>query len=366
MSRRLTDAAKIVDSRRARSRQLKVGASEVGVCRRAAGYHKHGVKPTDPAGITSLAAIFGTWYHDGASEVMRKIWGAFVNVTVESELIRGHIDALELTAAQRAKIGLPRIEDAPDVAVVTDLKTKRDAWMVDYVRSRGPMRSELFQVHIYALLVILGLIKPLRHQEQLVSLGPIPVGRVRLIYVARTGEDAEFVHEQDFDPEIAAEAMEWVAQIEASKRPEDLPRDQDGPELSYVCDSCPFRTACWGDVPGFKVQSQLVTTADEKIAALREYDLARVDEKAANVRKNRARAMLDAITPGIYTDGSEAFKIGWRGGAMQAPKPDIDAMVALFEAAGLDIPMLEPRPGSRSIDIQRTEPPEAVDADLTS
>lgn len=391
--RLLSSAAKDVDARRARSTQRKIGASDVGTCRRRAGYKHHGVKPSDPGNASGLKAIHGTWIHNGALETMRREWGALIETTVENDVLRGHVDAIELPAEWREMAGLPPVDDTPDVVVVDDLKTKDDARAIDYVRMRGPRRAELYQVMLYADLLRRGEVGPLqgrvkKHEAALrqaieqprvvdarsTDVVGLPVEVVRLRYVPRTGqetqrdseESVEYVHEQPFDQDIADEAWEWVRQITTSASPEDLPRDQDGPGLSIVCDNCPFVTACWGAVvDGVKPQAKLIVTDADLATALSEYDEGRTLEARGKQMKDLARAKLDATKPAVYTDGkSLAYKLTWSGGreVPAGQEPDVEKMLELYEQAGLEVPMREvpARKTTRSIGVVPWTPPDPV------
>lgn len=359
MTRRLSIAAKAVDARKARSRQRKVGPSEIGVCRRRAGYSHHGHPVTDPDNATGLKAIAGTWYHHGALETMRREWGTVIETTVEDEVVRGHVDAIELPDDWRELAGLDPVDDAPEVVEVEDVKTRDDARAVDYVRIRGPKRSELYQAHLYASLLRRGMIGPLvggrvklteaalRHAIKVKGTEGLPVETVRLRYMARTGaEDAEYPYEQPFDPDIEGEAWEWVEQVARSSSPDELPRDQDGPGLSVVCDNCPFLTACWGPAGGdVKPQAQLVVTDADLAQALAEYDRNRALEAEAKRAKDVARAKLDGTDPAIYLPEGEptGYRLKWSGGR-EVPAtrvPDVDRMVAILERAQVDVPMVE-------------------------
>lgn len=352
--RLLGDAAKTVDARSARSKQRKVGASEIGVCRRRAGYSHHGHPITDVENVTGLKAVAGSWYHKGALDTMRREWGSLIETTVENTILRGHVDAIELPDDWREIAGLPPVADAPDTIVVDDLKTKDDARAVDYVRMRGPNRQELYQTHLYGGMLRKGWIGPstgrwkntekaLAEAVKLMGQGGLPVETVRLRYMARTGhENAEYIHEQRFDEGIEEEAWDWVEQVTASKSPDDLPRDQDGPGLSIVCDNCPFLTACWGPVEGVAPQSQLIVTDLDLVESMREYDIARVEEAEAKRRKAVARAKLDATDAAIYTDGKDvAFKLSWSGGrpVPESEEPDVDQMIQILEKAQVPVPM---------------------------
>lgn len=364
MTRLLSVAARTVDARSTRSRQRKVGASEIGVCRRRAGYSHHGAPVSNPENVTGVAAINGTWIHKGALDVMRREWGALIEQRVENEILRGHVDAIHLPNDLRVRLGLDPRDDAPDVVEVEDLKTKRDGRLVAYVRSRGPKRSELYQGHLYAGMLRRGEVATLQRQEGLAQLGEIPVELIRLRYWSRAGEQddtgQEYPHEVPFDPQVEAEALEWVEQVARSENPEVLPRDEDGPGLSIVCDNCPFVTACWGEDSGYAPQAQLIVTDADLAATMAEYDEARTQAGEWQKKKELARAKLDATPPAIYTDGRQAFRHGWSGGKMGDPKPDVDAMVGLFVEAGLEVPYLPPAPTPKVIHLTRWEVPEVA------
>jgi hypothetical protein len=362
--RLLGDAARQVDARSTRSRQTQVGASDIGVCRRRAGYVHHRTPVSNPENVTGIAAILGTWIHKGALDTMRRQWGTLIETRVEDDVLRGHVDGIDLPNEWRVRAGLEPLDDAPDVVEVDDLKTKRDGRMVAHVRNRGPKRSELFQTHLYADLLRRGKVKPIQRQRALAEVGPLPVERVRLRYFSRAGEsdDAsqEYVHEQTYDPDITAEAYSWVQQVAASKTPEELPRDQDGPGLAIECDYCPFRRECWGEENGHAVQAQLIVTDADLAEVLREYDEQRTIEREAKARKDRDRLILDATRPAIYVDPERdlAFKLGWSGGGVSDPKPDVDKMIELFREAKLEVPYLPARPTARTIQLTRWQVPE--------
>lgn len=359
--RLLGDAARVVDSRSSRSRQRKLGPSSIGTCRRRAGFEHHRVPVSNPENVTGLPAILGTWVHAGALATMKAEWGTLIETVVEDDVLCGHVDGIDLPNPIRVQAGLPEVAGAPDVVQVDDLKTRRDGRMVDYVRNRGPKIGELFQVHLYGDLLRRGKVKPLQRQKRLAEVGPLPVETVRLRYFARTGEEgAEHVHEQPYDPDITAAALEWVDEVRRSESPADLNRDEDGPGLSVICDNCPFRTACWGDLDpdGAAPQSQLIVTDADLASTLADYDEARAVERDAKARKDKARKVLDDTDPAIYTDGEQAFKLGWSGGSTGDPKPDVDAMVALFNEADLEVPYLPPRRSARTIRLTRWDVPD--------
>jgi len=358
----LSDAAKAVDARKARSRQKSLGPSSVGVCRRQAGYDFHNTTPSNPENQSGMAAIAGTWFHAGALDVMRREWGAFIEVTVQDGPIKGHVDAVYLPQPALDALGIeaPAVVDVP---TVDDLKTKGDRRMVDHMRSVGPSRAQLFQTHLYADLLRRGKVKATRKlvDKMLAAAGPIEIERVQLRYVARAGDDEEYLYEQAYDQSITDEAWQWIGQVTDSAAPEDLPRDQDGPGLAVACDYCPFVTECWGEPIGdLPVQTQLIVEDEDLTAALGEYHRGLELTREGNALKDKAKAMVTGSDAAVYHHGGEAFKLGWSGGRRSAAKPDVDAIIALLDDAGLDVPMIAGGRSSRSISVVPYDPPEAT------
>jgi len=286
-----------------------------------------------------MAAIAGTWFHTGALEVMRREWGAFIETTVQDGPIKGHVD----------------------VPTVDDLKTKADRRMVDHMRSAGPSRAQLFQTHMYADLLRRGKVKVTRKltDKMLAKVGPIDVQRVQLRYVARSGDDDEYLYEQEYDQSITDEAWEWVGQVTESAKPEDLPRDEDGPGLSYVCNNCEFLTACWGEQVGDLPRQTLLLVEDEdRTEALADYHRGLELTREGSALKDKAKAMVTGSDPAIYHHGGQAFKLGWSGGKPTEPSPDFAAMETMYRKAGLELPMKPGRPGNKSISVVPYDAPE--------
>jgi hypothetical protein len=360
----LADAAKSADARRPRSRQKQLGPSSVGVCRRKAGYEYHRHPQSDPENTVGMAAIVGTWYHKGALESMRTEWGAFIETTLSDGPLLGHADALLLPQSLLLELGLD-IPAVVQVPTVDDLKTKMNGRMIDHVRSAGPKRSELFQTHLYADMFRRGRVRVdsrSRVSERMVAqLGPIDVQQVQLRFVTRDGSEDEYLHEQAYDPEITLEAWEWVGQITKSARPEDLPRDEDGPELSYVCDSCPFVTACWGiPAEGKRPQSVLIVEDADRTAALAEYHRGLELTREGDKLKALGKAIVEGSEPAIYHHGEQAYRLKWSGGKPIPGKPDAAAMAEILTDAGIDIPMLPATKASKAIGVVPYEVPEVL------
>jgi hypothetical protein len=324
-------AAHEVDARRPRSRQTQLGASDT-VCGRRAAYILHGTTPTDQP--DKRTAILGTYIHHGLLESARTEYGWLVERSVQDDLIRGHVDVVQLDAATAARLPARHRPVVPaDVLTVEDVKTK-STYMWDSVRRYGATAAELRQVHLYAGALSEVGFENVPGQRYLARLGPLPIGRIRFRFINRDS-GAEHVQEIDFDPQRAAEARWWVERVRESASPEEMPRDFNGPGLDAICDYCPFRTLCWPDVaPSVPEQTALIRDDPDREQALIDYvrghELASEGERI----KRFARKKLDGSPAGIYGPN----RLTWRGGNDEE-KDDVEAMVDLHEVAGIPVPM---------------------------
>lgn len=329
----LWPAAHAVDARRPRSLQAKIGASDT-VCARRAGYLLHGRTPTDSG--EKRKAIIGTWLHAGILSAAREELGWIIEHRVEDGTIRGHIDAVQLdseTASRLPKRMRPRLP-AEEATVVEDVKTK-SPYQWDAVLRYGATNAEIRQVLLYADLLRTEGFANIRGQRQLARLGPVNVGRIRFRFINRDSGD-DHVQEMPYSVARASAARWWVRQVRQARSPEDLPRDFDGPGLSAVCDNCPFRTACWGDiVAGRRPQSVLIRDDADREAALAEYVAVSAEMKPLKERLKFLRAQLDGSEPGAYGDNV----LSWSGGN-PVKTDDVDAMVGLYRRAGVEVPMV--------------------------
>jgi hypothetical protein len=317
MEHDLTAAIARVDSRRTRSRQKAIGASDVGICRRRTAYKLAGTPATNtPEG---LSAMVGTWIHKGYLAVMRKEYGARIEVRLASPLVRGHADAV--------------YED-----LVEDGKTK-SRFVYAAVQDAGPKLNEWFQLHLYAWMLRNGFSVDKRRGYPQPG-EKVPIERVRLRFINRdTGES--FPVQVPYDPAITAEAIGWIGGVYDKLEnggPENVPRDGHGPEVSAICDWCPFLDACWGPAllgPDAPARQSLQIRDDVDVEhALAEYDRGRVLASDGEAIKKRERRYLDGTPAGIYG----GYALSWSGGKPKSV-PDKDAAVALLEERGIPVPM---------------------------
>ncbi|WP_062434877.1 PD-(D/E)XK nuclease family protein [Herbidospora daliensis] len=254
------------DKRRPRSRQRQFGMSELGGCRRRAGYRLAGVEPTNDGG--SLPAIMGTGIHEAVSTVFGQMQADglipaddLVEHEVEFAGILGHLDRYEKATAS-----------------LIDVKTTSQR-RLDKLKVQGPDRGHLWQTHGYG--------------AALISQG-LPVRRIVIDYLARdTGEQWRYVGR--FDPQVVRDALAWVAEVRSTEL-DYLPRDFQ-PDSPW-CEHCPFRDACWeGAVDGRDPRSVLYVEDPDAAGWAAKLEDARARKKAAESDEKTARGALDALRP---------------------------------------------------------------------
>lgn len=324
-------AAHEVDARRPRSQQTQLGASDT-VCGRRAAYILHGTPRTDQ--VDARAAILGTYIHDGLLESARTEYGWLVERRVQDDVIRGHVDVVQVDEATAARLPKRHRPQVPaDVLTVEDVKTK-STYLWDRVLRYGATAAELRQVHLYAGLLAGVGFQDVPGQRYLARLGPLDVRRIRFRFINRDNGE-EHIQEIDYDPQRAAEARWWVDRVRETTQPEEMGRDFHGPGLDAICDHCPFRTACWpGAAPGAPPQTVLVHNDKDRERALLEYVRGHELTSEGERIKKFARKKLDGSPAGIY-GGNE---LSW-GGERDAEEPDVQAMVDLHELAEIPVPM---------------------------
>lgn len=254
------------DRRRPRSQQTELGMSEIGECRRRAGYRLAGTPPTNPSG--SVQAVLGTAIHDAIERVFHDLQadGAIPpEDLVEHEVryagILGHLDRFHTATG-----------------TLEDTKSTSQRWL-DHIMLNGPSRAHVWQLHLYgAALLVQG------HE----------VRRLVIAYIARdTGTEHRV--EIDFDPTVVKAALAWLEQVRTT--PLDyLDRDHD-PESTF-CQHCPFLGDCWGDpVDGRDRRAVLLNPDRDAVFWAQELWEARQAKKSAAEREDRAKGALDAVRP---------------------------------------------------------------------
>lgn len=255
------------DRSRPRSRQRELGWSEVGGCRKRAGFRLAGTEPTNPGG--SVQAVLGTAIHEAVQQRLNETAGPddLVEFAVEFAGIPGHLDRYEA-----------------DTETLVDVKTTSSRWL-EKIKENGPTRSHLWQVNGYAAALMMR--KDMK----------VHVRRIVIDYIARdTGELYRWVGVPDVQQ--VRDALDWLKQVRET--PLDmLNRDYDphGP----FCAHCPFYDACWdGAVPDRDPRSVLFVEDPDAAEWARKLDQARADKKAAEAREKEAAGALDALRPNEF------------------------------------------------------------------
>ncbi|MGY1671728.1 PD-(D/E)XK nuclease family protein [Geodermatophilus sp. SYSU D00710] len=325
----LAAAVRDLDSRRARSRQRMIGASELGECRRRAAYRIGRRRPTNTR--TGLQAFIGTELHRGVLRALRRQYGGLTEVRLAGEQVKGRCDWWH-------------------EPVVEDLKTT-SRFGFERVLTRGVPVRHWFQVAVYAWLLRTGQTADRR----------LPAGTgqdvdgLRLRYLSRdSGEDVVF--EGENDPSLTAEAIMWLTDVYATVEDEGVdavPRDGFGPGVDSMCDWCPFLDLCWGppvdpDTEGeVSRQSRLTVTDEDYVAAVHEYDAWRAAETEARRHKDYARERVRGRS-GPAGD----LHCEWSGGGLRT-QVDKDAAVERLVGLGEELPTRTTR-SAQSIRVVRT------------
>lgn len=262
------------DRSRPRSRQRELGWSELGGCRRRAGYRLAGTEPTNPGG--SLQAVMGTAIHDAVQQRLNEIAAAedLVEYEVMFAGIKGHLDRYEAATA-----------------TLVDVKTTSSRWL-EHIKLHGPDKSHLFQLGGYGAALIA---KGFR------------VRRVVIDYLARdTGELHRW--ESPFNPQWTREALAWLDAVRGVE-PEMLNRDY-APDSAF-CEHCPFQKACWdGAVPNRDPRSVLLVEDGDALKWAQQLLDAREMAKAAKKLEDEAKGALDALRPIDEPGKSDPVDVG--------------------------------------------------------
>jgi hypothetical protein len=193
------------DQSRSRSKQVEVGPSSLGGCKRRVW---HDLKQTEKINPTeTLSAILGTFIHAGMEKAMTRLDPFGDNFLIEVELnheeIKGHCDLF-----------------IKDLGIVVDFKSKTKSNM----RYLGK-GQEQWQIQTYGWLL-----------EQ----AGYKVNQVALVGIPRDGKMTDIVvWQDDYKPEIAKEALEWLRNLKDWAASDDEPP---APELtqSFCKNYCPY------------------------------------------------------------------------------------------------------------------------------
>lgn len=297
------------DWKRPRSQQKGMGISDLGGCRRQAGYKLHHYPPEKPSG--SVQAVIGTAVHDKADIELMAMRDAgiippdsVINEEVWFAGLRGH----------------------PDLyvdGILRDIKTVGyDTQLASY-QLKGPPRRHIWQVMTYAAAMIVR---------------DYPVHTVQLDYLVRDS-GASWMWEAPFDYDAVREAVNWLQQIRET--PLDwLARDY-APD-SAVCKHCPFFGRCWeGHVLDRDERSVLLIDDADAARWAAELQDARAAKKDAAEREAHAKGILDAIRPndrGVGEADIDGFPFRLRWTVSDRRTLDSDRVREDYERGGNEPP----------------------------
>ena len=172
------------DASKSRSKQKKVGPSEIGGCRRKVWYRLND-QPETNDDLSKLAAIMGTAIHAEIEKAMQAADPTGKKYMVETEVeygdIKAHVDLF-----------------VPETGDVIDWKTSK-------VRNLSyfPTNQQRWQVQLYGYLL---------------AKNGYAVNRVSLVAIARDGDERDVkVHTEDYNESIALEALGWLAAVKEAK-----------------------------------------------------------------------------------------------------------------------------------------------------
>lgn len=255
----------LFDKQRARSQQTTIGWSEIGGCRKRAGYRFAGYEPTNES--ASMQAMLGSAIHEAVNQAVNTI--ANGSYLTESEIefagIPGHLDRFHFESK-----------------TLVDVKSTSSRWL-EHIKLNGPDDPHKMQLAGYAA----GLVKA-GHDVQ----------RVRIDYIARdTGEEYNWptLEGVGFSPTWVREAVAWIKQVKEADLSM-LPRDY-MPDSAF-CKNCPFRDPCWdGHTPDLEPLEILYAENPDAGKWADELWQARQDKSAAEKREKLSKGAIEALRP---------------------------------------------------------------------
>lgn len=178
------------DRNRDRSKQVEIGPSSVGGCARQV-YYQLTEQPITNYQTESLAAILGTFIHTGISEAIKREDPFSDNFLIEQEFahdgLKGHCDLY-----------------IKDSGLVVDWKTTKKKSLRYF-----PSQQQRWQVQLYGWLL---------------ANNGYEVKQVSLVAIPRDADMSDIrVHIENYDPEVAQEALDWLGTVRKLAETKDMP-----------------------------------------------------------------------------------------------------------------------------------------------
>lgn len=315
------------DWERPRTKQKSLGMSDLGGCRRRAGYQIHGYPAEKPSG--SVQAVIGTAVHDA----------------VDAALVRMRDEGIippDSVINEEVRFG--GITGHPDLYVrpmLRDVKTVGYDLQIANYQLKGPPQRHMWQVMTYAAaLIVKGL----------------PVEEVQLDYLVRDSGKT-WLWSGPFDYAQVTEAMGWLDQIRNTPL-EWLSRDF-APD-SAQCGHCPFSQRCWdGHVLERDARSVMLVEDQDAVGWGKKLEDARERRRQAEADEAAAKGALDGLRPNVEGRGEvriEGFPYTLRWTVTKRKTIDAEQVRQDYERAGGNPPLR----ASQSVKLDLVAPKEVT------
>lgn len=305
-----TTAAFIAANAANRHDPLRLSVSGLGGCTRKAAYALAEVEPSDvPPPDEARAAMLGTWEHAGLLPWLVKVLGSDQRPAEKDRPVTLRAHGIEI----------PGELDLYRSPVLADQKTVGEHRLHRVRRTGSPFRNHRQQVRSYGLAAM---------QDGL------EVRYLAWLYLDRANGDTTVMAEE-FTNAAAMDVLDRVAEILYwAEHPPQAPREERGPGLSYLCNSCPWLRTCWGPTAVPKqvgAQTSIAETPLGLAAALAAYDDAAARKADAAKDQEFAAAILARTPRGVYGP----WWLRW-----DKPGSTIDqaAVAELYTQLGLEVP----------------------------
>jgi PD-(D/E)XK nuclease superfamily len=264
----LVKALTSYDKSRERSQQKQIGVSQLGGCRKQVWLQ---LQDTPKENQTlKLPALMGTAIHKMIEEALvqenAENWTDYqLEQEVEHDGIKGHIDLY-----------------IPSIGAVVDWKTTKLKNLTYF-----PSKQQRWQVQVYAWL--------------LAQTGQEPK-TVTLVGIPRDGDERNIrIHTEEYNSEIALEAIAWLRDVEQRTESPDPER--------YAAQFCKFYCSYFGTACGGmgKEVTETTITDNQTIGAIEKYLVLSEDIKEMEAERDGIKTYLEGIN-GVTPNGN---KVQW-------------------------------------------------------
>ena len=266
----LLTALRAGDAKRSRSKQVQIGPSELGGCRRKVWYRLNDQPETNDNEM-KLAAIMGTAIHAAIEEALSDNKDVLIETEVEYNGMKAHVDCF-----------------VPGTGDVIDWKTSKVKNL-----SYFPSTQQRWQVQTYGYLL---------------AKNGHNVKRVSLVAIARDGDERDIkVHTEDYNEAMALEALSWLEAIKASDIAPEPEREE-----NYCQHYCKFYDAS-GQLGCVGLKKERIATEEvliqDKDASTNAMKYLQIDEKIKELTKEKDS--LKSALEGIAGVTETGIQVRW-------------------------------------------------------